>query len=53
MKLGKLVATGVAEDVVDATVEEAPPTPETDTALPLRAETVTAETVTAGSSTER
>jgi hypothetical protein len=53
MKLGKLVAKGVAEDVLDAAVEEPRPTPEpdateADTTLPL-----TAEPVTAGPSTQR
>jgi hypothetical protein len=53
MKLGKLVAKGVAEDVLDATVEEPrpahePETTEADTTLPL-----TAQSVTVGSSTER
>jgi hypothetical protein len=54
MKLGKLVAKGVAEDVLDAAVEEPRPTPEpdttteADTTLPL-----TAEPVTAGPSAQR
>ena len=48
MKLGKLVAKGVAEDVLDADIEEPRPAPEPETA-----ERVTAERVTAGSSAPR
>lgn len=51
MKLGKLVAKGVAEDVLDtvaADIEEPRPAPE-----PKSAERVTAERVTAGSSAPR
>jgi hypothetical protein len=53
MKLGKLVAKGVAEDVLDATVEEPRPTPEPDTTEADTTQPLTAEPVTAGSSTQR
>ncbi|SEL66264.1 hypothetical protein [Streptacidiphilus jiangxiensis] len=48
MKLGKLVAKGVAEDVLDVAAEEQDTTTEADTALPT-----TAQPVTAGSSAQR
>ncbi|WP_160311558.1 hypothetical protein [Streptacidiphilus melanogenes] len=53
MKLGKLVAKGVAEDVVDATVEEAPPAREPETTEAVTVLPPRAEPVSAGSSTER
>ncbi|WP_161789838.1 hypothetical protein [Streptacidiphilus neutrinimicus] len=53
MKLGKLVARGVAEDVLDATVEEAPPAPEPETTEAATVVPPRAAPVTAGSSTER
>jgi hypothetical protein len=63
MKLGKLVAKGIAQDVLDVTVEEArsatePDTAPADTALqssapPSTARASAAEPVTAGSSTQR
>ncbi|MEY9872807.1 hypothetical protein ABH931_002284 [Streptacidiphilus sp. MAP12-33] len=53
MKLGKLVAKGVAEDVLDGGVEEPRPVSEPGTVEADTARPAPMEPVTAGSSTQR